>query len=218
MELVRFNKDKHDINEFAHLMAATDFETVNHYFPNESYIKVFSALVLSDFSDNEEFYVFEATCSMESNINNSVKPIIALTRLETKEPKISLNKFSNKFSNNFSKFFSILKIAGFTNTLKFFYMNYQFSRILAEIQEEDMHLAELSVSSNQRGKGIGPIMLNKVIDLARKRGFKRLTLDVESNNSHAKHVYEKFGFNIFAKDSIKWRGKKKEMYHMEYIL
>lgn len=205
MELVRFNKDKHDIKEFAHLMASTDFETVNHYFPNGGYIKVFSALALSGATDNKEFYVFE-----DPDDNKDSGTIIALCYLETKDAKISKKKLS--------KFFSILKIAGIRNGLKFFYMNYQFSRILSEIEEDDLYLAELSVSSNQRGKGIGPIMINKVLDLARKRGFKRLILDAELNNDHARYVYEKLGFKTFGKDSINWRNKKKEMHHMEYIL
>lgn len=215
MELVRFDKDKHDIVDVAHLMASTDFETITHYFPNESYVKVFSFLALNGIFDNEECYVFEdrmntkeGNDSKNHNIYNT--KIRALAYIETKKSKIS--------RDNIFKLFSIFKTVGIINAVKFIYINYKYSRILAEIEEGDIYLAELSVSRNQRGNGIGPIMLNKIIDLARKRGFKRLTLDVESNNSHANYVYEKFGFKTFGKDSIKWNGKKKEMYHMEYIL
>jgi len=53
------------------------------------------------------------------------------------------------------------------------------------------------------GKGIGTVMLNKVIEFARKRNIKTLWLRVRHDNVRAKRLYANYGFKeVSEKDNI----------------
>lgn len=59
---------------------------------------------------------------------------------------------------------------------------------------DGLKLEMLAVSPYARGKGIGKIMLDYLVDLAEHEGFKRITLEVIDSNEKAKHLYEKKGY------------------------
>lgn len=55
----------------------------------------------------------------------------------------------------------------------------------------------IMVSSDYHGKGIGTMLMKKVIDLAdNKLNLKRLELSVFKDNTRAVNLYKKFGFEI----------------------
>lgn len=56
------------------------------------------------------------------------------------------------------------------------------------------HIANLIVSPEAEGRGVGRLLLNKAEEWARAQGFRWLTLSVFEQNTRAREVYERFGF------------------------
>ncbi len=86
--------------------------------------------------------------------------------------------------------------------------------VLSDVKHEDVHIAELAISPQCRGKGIGRKVIEHVIDYAYKNSFKRVTLDADFRNNGAKRLYEKIGFKEYNKKEFLKRG----MFNMEYLL
>ncbi len=59
-------------------------------------------------------------------------------------------------------------------------------------------VADLSIyiEKDNRGQGIGEILLKQVIEEAKKEGFYKLVINVISKNKKALHFYEKIGFSL----------------------
>jgi ribosomal protein S18 acetylase RimI-like enzyme len=57
------------------------------------------------------------------------------------------------------------------------------------------YISDLAVDAAFEGHGIGRILLDKAEEWARVEGCHLLSLNVFSNNSHARKIYEKYGFN-----------------------
>jgi ribosomal protein S18 acetylase RimI-like enzyme len=57
------------------------------------------------------------------------------------------------------------------------------------------YISDLAVNAAFEGQGIGRILLNKAEEWARAEGCHLLSLYVFSNNSRARKIYEKLGFN-----------------------
>ena len=60
---------------------------------------------------------------------------------------------------------------------------------------EDCWLEDLYVSPGARGSGIGRTLTETVIERARKRGCRRVELDVNSENPAALALYRSLGFD-----------------------
>jgi [ribosomal protein S18]-alanine N-acetyltransferase len=58
--------------------------------------------------------------------------------------------------------------------------------------EVDIH--NLAVHPDHRRKGIGRFLLNTMIHTAKKRGFKRIILEVRKSNRPAQRLYQSLGF------------------------
>ena len=65
-----------------------------------------------------------------------------------------------------------------------------------ELKLRAVELTYIGVTSGQRGKGLGRILLNAFIDASRKNGYRSVVLSVEKENSPAIALYEKSGFRI----------------------
>lgn len=59
---------------------------------------------------------------------------------------------------------------------------------------DDIHITDIVVKKDFRKKGIGSLLLEKLISMTKELKFKELTLEVNSNNEPAKKLYLKFGF------------------------
>lgn len=61
-----------------------------------------------------------------------------------------------------------------------------------------MHKGELGITVRKRfwGKGIGSSLMEECLKLAKQRGFKKIQLEVMSNNDRAMALYKKFGFEV----------------------
>lgn len=60
-----------------------------------------------------------------------------------------------------------------------------------------LYIQHVAVAPGFRRKGIGSLLLNKAIEIARLKGIKRVELDVWSFNTDAKSFYSKHGFEVF---------------------
>lgn len=60
------------------------------------------------------------------------------------------------------------------------------------------HRAEIGISVLKEywGRGIGTLLVENTIDLARQAGYQQLELEVVTDNKRAVSLYEKFGFRI----------------------
>jgi len=67
--------------------------------------------------------------------------------------------------------------------------------------ERHGHVGILAVTEGAEGRGVGGALIRAAEAWARDRGYKTLTLNVFSGNSHAREVYEHLGFEP---DTIKY--------------
>jgi ribosomal protein S18 acetylase RimI-like enzyme len=58
------------------------------------------------------------------------------------------------------------------------------------------HRAELGITviRDEWNKGIGSILMEKLIEFAKDAGIEILNLEVRADNTNAVHLYEKYGF------------------------
>ena len=59
---------------------------------------------------------------------------------------------------------------------------------------DDIHITDIVVKKDFRKKGIGSLLLQKLILLTKELNYNELTLEVNKNNNIAKKLYLKFGF------------------------
>lgn len=59
-----------------------------------------------------------------------------------------------------------------------------------------LHIEDLIVKKEYRGKGIGEALMNAVVEKARIEGRDRVELDVEGDNESAIAFYKKKGFEV----------------------
>ena len=59
---------------------------------------------------------------------------------------------------------------------------------------DDCHITDIVVKKDCRQNGIGSKLLEKLIQEAKLKKVNSLTLEVNSNNSPAQKLYEKYGF------------------------
>jgi ribosomal-protein-alanine N-acetyltransferase len=59
---------------------------------------------------------------------------------------------------------------------------------------EDAHVTTIAVDPAHRGKGVGELLLNALIDHAYAIGGKQITLEVRVSNTGAQRLYLKYGF------------------------
>ena len=61
---------------------------------------------------------------------------------------------------------------------------------------DEAHISTLAVTPAERGKGIGELLLMRLIKEAEKRGANVVTLEVRVSNLPAQGLYEKYGFTV----------------------
>lgn len=68
------------------------------------------------------------------------------------------------------------------------------------------HMTNVAVCKKYEGKGIGNLLIKKMIDTAIEKEMIGLTLEVSTINDKALHLYKKYGFQI--------EGTRKEYYEV----
>lgn len=69
-----------------------------------------------------------------------------------------------------------------------------------------LNLHDFAVSSHARGKGIAKAMLEKLENIARHRGYCKITLEVLEGNLRAQKIYKDFGFHSYNLDATMGRA------------
>ena len=63
---------------------------------------------------------------------------------------------------------------------------------------DEADIMNVVTKKDNRNSGIGTEILNELINLAKEKNIKLLTLEVNGQNSAAIHLYEKLGFKKIA--------------------
>lgn len=66
--------------------------------------------------------------------------------------------------------------------------------VVEKMEEEEAHLEDLLVCPNFQKQGIGEFLLKEAKYYASKKGYKKISLNVLSNNENARHLYKKQDF------------------------
>lgn len=62
------------------------------------------------------------------------------------------------------------------------------------IMEPELEIMNIVVRKSERKKGVGTVLLQKIIDIARQGNFQNIFLEVNEKNLGAIKLYEKAGF------------------------
>lgn len=66
---------------------------------------------------------------------------------------------------------------------------------ILEIRGAESRVLNLCVRRPAQGQGLGRLLLDSILDTARRRGADTLTLEVRTTNRKARHLYESMGFH-----------------------
>ena len=58
----------------------------------------------------------------------------------------------------------------------------------------EAHVTNVAVSGQHRREGIGRLLMEKLMELARDSGMDSMTLEVRVTNAAARHLYQQMGF------------------------
>lgn len=201
MKLVKFDVDVHDLDDAALLIYETDAETFNFYFKNrQNATKRIKKLIKSGKNNlgHENIYIVT---------EKDKKRIFGLL--------VASKGSEEDIKRDFKTYFKTLNPY---DALKFVLFDIVDNMILADLDDYDFYVGAVAVNEDCRGKGIGTFILGKSLEIAHRKNCKRVVLDVDLENDRALRLYERFGFKIFNKKSIRWFGGEKGAFNMEYIL
>lgn len=60
---------------------------------------------------------------------------------------------------------------------------------------DEAHVTNVAISTAFRGQGLGELLMQSLIELARQRGARSMTLEVRATNGVAQSLYTKLGFS-----------------------
>ncbi len=104
------------------------------------------------------------------------------------------------------------------DAVRFLLIDIKDSLILSHLNKCDFYIAGVAVDEEFRRQGVGSLILNQGIKMARQRGCARVVLDVALDNPDAKRLYERTGFEVFDKRSYPWLRGRIGMYNMELLI
>jgi ribosomal protein S18 acetylase RimI-like enzyme len=117
--------------------------------------------------------------------------------------------------HKYGEFKFLLKHLNLVDVFRFLLIDLKDSLILSHLNKCDFYLGGVAVDEHFRGQGVGSLILDEGINMAQKRGCKRVVLDVALDNLGAKRLYERTGFKVFSKRSYPWFGGRIGMFNME---
>jgi ribosomal-protein-alanine N-acetyltransferase len=59
---------------------------------------------------------------------------------------------------------------------------------------DEAHITTIAVRTHLRGKGLGELLLARLLEAAIDEGVRRVTLEVRVSNNNAQNLYRKYGF------------------------
>lgn len=61
---------------------------------------------------------------------------------------------------------------------------------------DEAHITNIAVKAEYRGRGIGRLLMNQLLECAKSAGVNRVTLEVKDINERAVNMYKSFGFEV----------------------
>ncbi len=83
------------------------------------------------------------------------------------------------------------------------------------IPGDAFYISNVSVKDEFRGKGVGTFLVQNTEKNAKRKGLKKLLLDVELHNDGAKRLYERLGFRQYGKRTMQVKDREEGTYAME---
>lgn len=119
---------------------------------------------------------------IEKSCAEHIDDLVVVENLSFKIPWSRQSLFDEIINNNMAVYFSALsdgKAVGYCG--------------MWQVLDEG-HITNIAVHPEFRRSGIGSLLLNKLLEEARLRSIKALTLEVRKSNDSAKALYRKYGF------------------------
>ena len=82
---------------------------------------------------------------------------------------------------------------------------------------DDVEITNIVTKKTERKKGIGCLLLEKLIEMAKKTNRNNISLEVNENNVIAKYLYEKYGFEIVGVRKKYYHGKEDAIIMTKYF-
>ena len=73
---------------------------------------------------------------------------------------------------------------------------------------EEAQIMNIAVAAQKRGRGVGRLLLERAVVVAREKGAERLVLEVRESNAAAIGLYERLGFVQFSVRKGYYEGKE----------
>jgi ribosomal protein S18 acetylase RimI-like enzyme len=198
MKFEKLDIKKHSAYKVAELIYETDHDIFNFFYHNKS----------------KTAEILEKLIVMGGN-NLGHENICVVTQDDS---VIGVLLYSMGDHHAFHELMFHFKNLSFIDALKFSLIDLKDNMVLAHLDEGDFYLAGVAVDEDFRGQGIGSLILDHGIGMAKKRGFRRVVLDVALDNPGAKRLYEKTGFRVFNERSYPWVSGRIGMYNMEITI
>lgn len=90
--------------------------------------------------------------------------------------------------------------------------------IVARETAGELHINNVAVRAEYRRRGIGAVLLNRVLDEARRRKANAAFLEVRSANHVAQALYEKSGFKAIARRADYYSEPREDAVVMSLVL
>ncbi len=198
----KFNPEIHDYHKLASLTYDVDFRTYEKVFKNKD-IALFAIeeeMILTFKKDNNENYSFYV-------ILDDHRQIIGMVKISKGETHHLIQDSLFLFKN-----------LRFSEASKLSYISLLDSLVLSKVNNNDLYIGEIAINPENRGQGLGKLVINKIIKYAKNKGYKRVVLDADFRNLGALKLYESLGFSVFNQKSSKILDSQRGMYNLEYIL
>lgn len=85
------------------------------------------------------------------------------------------------------------------------------------ISPVDVQITNIVVRKNKRKKGIGSLLLDKLIEIAKNTKRDNISLEVNEKNVDAIRLYEKYGFKNLGKRKKYYNGKDNAIIMTKYF-
>lgn len=102
---------------------------------------------------------------------------------------------------NLGNFWNVLRFYGPIDLIKVAQNSSYIDTILPPPEADAEYIGQLGVKEEFRGCGIGTILIQNQIDLARKNGRRKCTLDVATTNPQAQKLYKRLGFKVIQENT-----------------
>lgn len=111
---------------------------------------------------------------------------------EQMQSRLDITKFSEKIYHNAAQYWV------FNNEKKIGFMAVYFNHPTREFG----YITTISIIKEFQGIGLGKRLLEEAISHASENGFKKIRLQVHSNNIKAQNLYTKNGFEMLENDGL----------------